>query len=112
MTDRREAVARAIYRVRFGVPTRGNDRWDDPTLFSGVKDVAYQCADAALAAIAATEPTEAEIEAAAEAIWGAMALPNRFNPPLRWSDKTAPEQERYRSCARAAFYADRKAGQA
>lgn len=88
MTDRREAVARAIYGAEqamfsedAGIEESAEDiarDLDDHSMRDPDFNHYWRMADAALSAIAASEPTDAEIEAASEAAWDVIVGQREF----------------------------------
>jgi hypothetical protein len=104
----RDAVAKRIHDMLIG-----SGSWEDIAPASRAKTVFLDIADIALAAIDATEPTDAEIEAAAEAMWNhhedyadARKWRTRHTPRQQWRDvRSHPVGEFFRGDARAAIIA-------
>lgn len=65
----RQAVAKAIYRAWHNIPAKGSDRFDDPTLYPGTRELAGRMADAAIAVLEPATPGPAVSEAESVEAW-------------------------------------------
>jgi hypothetical protein len=98
--ERRDAVAKALFDES---PMADNCDWDTyKRRAPSVTEVIYRNADAAIAALTAAEPTDAEVEAA-------LRVYDETLDSCR-DDYTTPQQNRFYAM-RITLYAARKAGQ-